>query len=257
MTVKLVVSGCAGRMGSRIAALALADAVFQVVGGIEASGHQAVGKDLGLVLGARALGVFVSDKADGALASGDVLIEFTQPDATMHHVQIARRLKKAMVIGTTGLSDAQRATLKEAATDIPIVFSPNMSLGVNLLFELVQTAARRLGSGYAVAIEETHHQGKKDAPSGTAKRLQELLMAVRSQSKAATDAVPCRSIRMGDVVGEHTVVFTSPFEQVTMTHEALSRDVFALGALKAAQFVRTQPPGLYEMSHVLRASEVS
>lgn len=237
-------------MGSRIAMLALADSAFAVGGALEASGHLCLGRDAGECLGLAPLGVRVTDDARAALNGGDVLIEFSQPAATVEHVRAARQLKKPAVIGTTGFSDAQRAAIVEAAKDIPIVLSPNMSVGVNLLFELVELAAKRLGLGYDVEVVEAHHHAKKDAPSGTAKRLAEGLAASRRQP---VSQIPVHAIRAGDIVGDHTVVLAGPSERLELTHRAQSRDVFAQGALKAAAFVRSQKPGLYDMRHVLSA----
>ena len=155
-----------------------------------------------------------------------------------------------MVIGTTGLSDAQRAILQEASNAIPIVYSPNMSLGVNVLFELARLAAERLGRAFDVEIVESHHRQKKDAPSGTAKRLMEVVASARGQQSRD---IPVHAVRAGDIVGDHTVILAGPAERLELTHRAHSREVFARGALKAAQFVVTQKPGLYDMSHVLRA----
>ena len=249
MTIKLVIAGCAGRMGSRIAALALNDSVFAITGALEANGHQAIGQDLGALVGGKALGVRVTDNVTEALPSGEVLVEFTHPQATLEHVRAARRLKKAMVIGTTGLSDEECALIADAAKEIPIVFSPNMSVGVNLLFELVELAAKRLGRAYDVEVIEAHHRAKRDAPSGTAKRLAALLAKHRQQSAGE---IPVHAIRAGDIVGDHTVVFAGPSERLELTHRAHSRDVFAQGALLAARFVHAQRPGLYDMSHVLK-----
>lgn len=250
MPVKVVIAGCCGRMGSRIASLAMDGNVPQVAvaGAFEAAGHPAVGKDLGAALNLKSAGVVVTDQLDTALKAGDVLIDFTTPDATMDHLRRAKTLNKSVVIGTTGIAEADRNAIRACAQEIPIVFSPNMSLGVNVLFELAEIAATRLGLRYAVELEETHHRGKKDAPSGTATRLQELIAGIR---KVLPEAIPCRSIREGDVVGDHTVTFSGPFERITLSHHAESRDVFALGALRAALFVAQQPPGLYDMSHVL------
>ena len=250
MAIKLVIAGCAGRMGSRIAAMALNDSAFAIVGALEAKGHEVIGQDLGVLLKGKALGVQVSDHVTATIQRGDVLIEFTHPQATLEHVQAARQLKKAMVIGTTGFSEQECDVIVEAAKEIPIVFSPNMSVGVNLLFELVELAAKRLGLAYDVAVIEAHHRTKKDAPSGTAKRLAELLAQSRQQ---AAGKIPVHAIRAGDIVGDHTVVFAGPSERLELTHRAHSRDVFAQGALLAARFVRSQRPGLYDMSHVLRA----
>lgn len=249
MAIRLVISGCSGLMGSRIAALAAADAAFAVAGALEAPGHRAVGHDVGALIGGKPLGVQVTDHAKQALAAGDVLIEFTHPEATLQHLEAARAARKPMVIGTTGLTDAQRAAVTQAARDIAIVFSPNMSLGVNVLFELAQAAARQLGPSYDVEIVEAHHRTKKDAPSGTAKRLMEAVADGRNQQP---DQIPVHAIRAGDIVGDHTVVFAGPSERLELTHRAQSRDVFAQGALEAARFVVTQSPGLYDMSHVLK-----
>ncbi|MBI4353763.1 MAG: 4-hydroxy-tetrahydrodipicolinate reductase [Candidatus Omnitrophica bacterium] len=237
-------------MGSRIATLALQDSVFSIAGAIESKGHQALGQDFGSRLGAAVLGLRISDDANTAIGAGDVLIEFTQPEATMEHVRLAAQLKKAAVIGTTGLSDAQRAEVVQAAKTIPMVLSPNMSVGVNLLFELVQAAAQRLGLGYEVEVVEAHHKAKLDRPSGTAKRLAELLAGSRRQP---IEKIPVHAIRAGDIVGDHTVIFAGPSERLELTHRAHSRDAFALGALQAARFLAGKPPAkLYEMRDVLQ-----
>ena len=249
MSTSLVISGCCGRMGMRIATLALADSVYTLAGALEARGHQAIGQDVGPLLGLKPLGVRVTDDVAQALAAGDVLIEFTRPEPTLEHLQIARRLKKPMVIGTTGFSYAEQQHIRDVAHDIAIVFSPNMSVGVNVLFQLVQNAAACLGPEYDVAIVEAHHRGKQDAPSGTAKRLSEVVADMRP---AAAKPVEVQSVRAGDIVGDHTVIFAGPAERLELTHRAHSRDAFATGALKAAQFVRAQKPGLYDMSHVLQ-----
>ncbi len=248
-TTRLFISGCCGRMGQRIASLALGDPAYVIAGGLEGPGHQALGQDLGAVLGTKPLGVVIADDVQRALSAGDVLIEFTRPEPTLEHVRIARRLKKPMVIGTTGLSDDQRRAVADAAKDIPIVLSPNMSPGVNVLFELVATAAKRLGLRYDVEVVEAHHRTKQDAPSGTAKRLVEVLAEARRQPASQ---IPAHAIRAGEIVGDHTVIFAGPFERLELTHRAQSRDVFALGALRAAHAVRTKPPGLYDMGHVLQ-----
>ena len=235
-------------MGQAIARCALQDSVFAIGAALEASGHEAIGRDLSTILGRpAALGVRVADDAKAAIGQGDVLIEFTVPEVTIAHAQLAQALRKPMVIGTTGLSSAQLETIRSAAKTIPIIVSPNMSLGVNVLFELAQLAAQRLGLAYDVEIVESHHRQKKDAPSGTAKRLAELVESVRK-----AQAVPVHAIRAGDIVGDHTVILAGSSERLELTHRAQSRDVFAQGALRAAQFVVGRPPGLYDMSHVLR-----
>ena len=251
MTILIISGGC-GRMGRSIATLALQDSVFTIGAVLEAAGHEAIGRDYGTVLGRpAALGVKVGDNIEAALKQGEVLIEFTSPEVTVAHVQAAQQARKPIVIGTTGLSDAQQAALQSAAKTIPVVFSPNMSVGVNVLFELARTAAIRLGPGYDVEVVEAHHKHKKDAPSGTAKRLASVLADARKQP---VSAIPVHPVRAGDIVGDHTVILAGPSERLELTHRAQSRDVFAQGALRAAQFAAKQRPGLYDMSHVLTGS---
>ena len=248
MAIKLVIAGCCGRMGRSIAALALQDGAFAIGAALEAAGHEALGRDLGLALGQPTdAGVTVVADARSAIAQGDVVVEFTAPDVTVAHVQLARELRKPMVIGTTGLSDAQMETVRLASGAIPVVLSPNMSLGVNVLFELARIAAERL-PGYDVEVVESHHRQKKDAPSGTAKRLVEVLASAR---KALPGTIPVHAVRAGDIVGDHTVILAGPSERLELTHRAHAREVFARGALRAARFVIGKKPGLYDMSHVL------
>ncbi|HBH97615.1 MAG TPA: 4-hydroxy-tetrahydrodipicolinate reductase [Candidatus Omnitrophica bacterium] len=249
MAIKLVISGCCGRMGIRIASLALEDSIFAVAGAIETKGHPSIGQDVGQLVGVKPTGTHVTDDVKGAIQAGDVLIEFTRPEPTVEHVRIAAQLKRPAVIGTTGLTDAQRAEIIQAAKTVPIVLSPNMSVGVTLLFELAQIASQRLGGAYDVEVVEAHHKAKLDSPSGTAKRLAEVVAEGRRQP---TETIPVHAIRAGDVVGDHTVIFAGPSERLELTHRAQSRDVFALGALRAAQFVVTQRPGLYDMRDVLK-----
>jgi len=239
-------------MGSRIASLALEDSVFAIGAALEADGHPRLGKDFGAILGRQDLGVNIAADAKASVSRGDVLIEFTVPEVTIEHVRVALAAKKPMVIGTTGLSAAQVDEVRAAAKSIPIVLSPNMSLGVNVLFELVKTAAERLGPSYDVEVVEAHHRQKKDAPSGTAKRLADVLASARQQP---IESVPVHAVRAGDIVGDHSVILAGPSERLELTHRAQSRDVFAKGALRAAQFVVGQPPGLYDMADVLRAAE--
>lgn len=237
-------------MGRSIATLALADSAFTIGAALEAAGHEAVAHDYGAVLGrSENLNLPVSDDPRQAIARGDVLVEFSVPAVTAEHVRLAQQLGKPMVIGTTGLSETHIGTLRSAAKTIPIVFSPNMSVGVNVLFELAEAAAQRLGAAFDVEVVESHHHQKQDAPSGTAKRLAELLASVRKQP---VTAVPVHAVRAGDIVGDHTVIFAGPSERLELTHRAHSREVFAQGALRAARFVVGRKPGLYDMSHVLQ-----
>ncbi|MDP3722009.1 MAG: 4-hydroxy-tetrahydrodipicolinate reductase [Candidatus Omnitrophota bacterium] len=258
MAIKLIISGCCGRMGQAIARCALEDPVaFEIGAALESSGKpRGPGLDYSLVLGQPLpKPILIIDVASVAISRSMtdkevVLIEFTTPEATVEHTQHAQKKQIPMVIGTTGLSDAQQTVVREAAKTIPIVFSPNMSLGVNVLYELAQLAAERLGGAfYDVEIVESHHREKKDAPSGTAKRLRERLVAAQTVRRPE---IPIHSIRAGDIVGDHTVILAGPSERLELTHRAHGREVFARGALAAARFLVAQPPGLYDMSHVLR-----
>ena len=248
--IRLVISGYCGRMGACIAALARADRAFRIAGALEYTGHDCVGRDAGECLGLPRLGVVVTDRTEQVIAAGDVLIEFSSPAATIAHVQVARRLRKRVVIGTTGLSDAQRRQITAAAHSIPILYAPNMSVGVNLLFELAAQAAGRLGPDYQMEIVEAHHRQKKDAPSGTAKRLAEVVAAA---CRVPVARIPVHAIRAGDIVGDHTLILAGPGERLELTHRAHNRDTFARGALHAAQFLaRQRRPGLFGMQDVLR-----
>ncbi len=252
MTIKLVISGCCGRMGRTIASLVLADGAFALGAALDAPGHASIGHDYGTVLGQSAsLRLPVMDEPKQAMSQGDVVVEFTAPAVTVEHVRLAQQLRKPMVIGTTGLTPEQVGVLRTASAQIPIVFSPNMSVGVTVLFELAQLAAQRLGAAYDVEVIESHHHQKKDAPSGTAKRLAEVLAAARKQPATA---IPVHAIRAGDIVGDHTVILAGPSERIELTHRAQGRDVFARGALQAARFVKGRAPGLYDMSDVLKAA---
>jgi len=231
--VKLVISGIAGRMGKRIVSLSSKDKKIKITGGIESADNPAVGQ-----------GNVVSDFAKIASACS-VLIEFTFPDATMKHLEIARKNKVGVVIGTTALSEKEISQIKKASKDIPIVFSPNMSVGANLLFKLAETAAKALDKSYKIEIVEAHHAKKKDAPSGTAKRLGEAVSKVRGKTP------PIESIRKGEIVGDHSIMFTGKNEKIELKHSAFSRDVFAQGALDAAKFIAAKKSGLYTMQDVI------
>ncbi len=184
------------------------------------------------------------DDLNDVISRADVVVDFTTPSASLPIAKIAAAHKKALVIGTTGHSETERTALQDAVRGIPVVFSANFSTGVNVLFYVTRLVAQLLKNA-DVDISETHHTKKVDAPSGTAKRLQEILEAVRQRD------VPVHSLRIGDVVGEHTVAFTTPDERLELTHRAIDRATFARGALRAAQWVVTQKPGLYDMQDVL------
>ncbi len=243
--VKLVISGISGRMGRRIGLLASNDKDFKIVGALEAKENPVIGKDAGEILGVSNIEAKVVSDFEKVASDCSVLIEFTYPDPTMEHLKTARKKKVGMVIGTTALSLQQIEKIKDASGEIPIVFSPNMSIGANLLFKITEEISRTLGEDYEIKIVEAHHSKKKDAPSGTAKRLGEAILKARGKMP------PIRSIREGDIVGDHTVTFSGEVETIEVTHRAHSRDAFAKGALDAARFVAGKRPGLYTMHDVI------
>ena len=177
----------------------------------------------------------------------DVAIDFSQADSIDEICRAASQHGKSLVIGTTGHSQQQRKTIEETAHSVPIVLASNFSVGVNVLFWLTQKAAELLGADFNPEIVETHHKMKKDAPSGTAKTLADILKVVRKHDRE----IPIQSIREGDVVGEHTVIFRGPGESLELTHRAANRGIFAVGALRAAKWIINKPPGLYSMQDVL------
>lgn len=222
--VKICVSGSKGKMGSKIVDLAKEDPELSISGEFDIDGS-----------------------AEGSIKGCDCLIDFTSPKATIEHLAICEKLKKAMVIGTTGLSEEEKGKIKEASANIPIIFSPNMSVGVNLLFKLVEDASKILGAEYEISILEAHHTEKKDAPSGTAKEMEKIVKGVKGSD---TD-VAVSSIREGEIVGEHTITFESDVDLIEITHSAKTRDIFVKGALTAAKFIAGKKSGLFTMKDVL------
>ncbi|MFH1457086.1 MAG: 4-hydroxy-tetrahydrodipicolinate reductase [Patescibacteria group bacterium] len=264
--IKVIVSGICGRMGGMITKLVCEQADMELVGAIERQGHEAIGADAGEKAGFGKIDISVSEQLDKIIGSGEVVIEFTNPEATIAHLEIAASNHKAIIIGTTGLNENQVARIKELSVAIPIVFAPNMSIGVNLLFKLVGEVAKVLGDDYEVEIIEAHHHHKKDAPSGTALKLgkviadnlnrdfnQVVVYGRQGQTgERKKDEIGIFAVRMGDVVGEHTVIFGSEGERIEITHRAHSRLTFVSGAVKAARFVAKASPGLYDMQDVIK-----
>lgn len=261
----VVVAGAAGRMGSRVVAC-LGDAPdLRLVGAVEAAGHPALGRDAGEVAGVGRLGVAITADPPALLTRDRILIEFSIPDATLEHLRIIGRAGGRAVIGTTGFTAPQREEIARLAQKVPILVSPNMSVGVNLAFKLLAQMAQTLGDEYDVEIAEVHHRFKKDAPSGTALRMAEVIALAlgRDLSRVAVygrqgmpgergrDEIGLLSLRSGDVVGEHTVTFGNLGERLELTHRAHSRDTFARGAIRAARFIAGASPGLYSMQDVL------
>ncbi len=262
---RVVIAGAAGRMGQLLVRCARATNGIELVGALETAGHAALGTDAGLLAGSGPTGIAIGCDPAAALANADVLIDFTAPAAAPVSAEVVARLGKGLVLGTTGLDAAETAAVRAAAARTPIVWAPNMSLGVNLLFALVERTAALLGPDYDIEIVETHHRHKKDAPSGTALRLAEKAAAGRQQDLGATavygrhgltGARPCgeigvHAVRSGDVVGDHVVSFGTDGERIELSHRATSRAAFANGALKAALWLAGRPPGLYDMQDVL------
>ncbi len=261
---KLVIAGAAGRMGHALVRCAQADPSFSVVGATEAEDHPALGQDAGTLAGIGAIGVPLTSDLEDRLLEADAVIDFTFHTAVPGNVRTAFKHRRAVVIGTTALTDEEAQEVLKASNEIPIVWAPNMSLGVNLLFAAVRKAGAVL-QGYTVAIDETHHVHKKDSPSGTALGLGEnvadgmgadlkkIMKHVEGDVSAeqSEGEILIRSHREGEVVGDHVVAFENSGEKISFTHNAKSRDAFALGALKAAEWVATRRPRLYDMQDVL------
>ncbi len=262
--IKIAIAGSGGRMGrALLESVAQADDLV-LHAALEHGTSPLLGKDAGELFGAPC-GVRISADADAALQGADVLIDFTRPEGTLHHLDICRRLAVNMVIGTTGFNAQQKAQLGAAAQQIGIVFAPNMSVGVNLVFKLLETASRVLAHGYDIEVIEAHHRHKVDSPSGTALGMGEVVARTLGRDLAQCavygregvtgerdpSTIGFATVRGGDIVGDHTVLFAGTGERVEITHKASSRATFALGALRAARYLKSNPAGLYDMQDVL------
>ncbi|RME64954.1 MAG: 4-hydroxy-tetrahydrodipicolinate reductase, partial [Nitrospirae bacterium] len=235
------------------------------IGGFERPGHEKVGQDIGVALGKGPLGITIRDNLQELIKDADVVIDFTTPQATLQTLKTVAEHGKAAVIGTTGFSKEDLADIDALAEKIAFVMAPNMSVGVNLLFKVLKTVAEVLGDDYDVEIIEAHHRMKKDAPSGTALKLAQVVadaldrdldeVAVYARKgligERSKKEIGIQTIRAGDIVGEHTVMFAGIGERIEITHRASSRDTFASGALRAALWVYGKPPGRYDMLDVL------
>ncbi|MBW7857150.1 MAG: 4-hydroxy-tetrahydrodipicolinate reductase [Leptonema sp. (in: Bacteria)] len=261
--IKVTVSGAAGRMGRTILSLLKAEKV-DLAAALEHASHQLVGTDLDRLTDGIIKEKSIISDAKIAVNLADVIIDFSSADNTMQLVELCVASRKPMVIGTTGLSEKDKQQLQEASKMIPMLVSPNMAVGVNTLFALVEQAAKLLKEGFDVEISEIHHHFKKDAPSGTAVRLKEIVQHEHSTDEGRIiygrhglvgerpmSEIGVHALRGGDVVGEHTVYFFADGERVELTHRATSRVIFARGALRAAKFLVSQKPGWYSMMDVL------
>lgn len=261
---KIVIAGVTGRMGQALLEGVFADNDLQLYGALDRAASAQIGRDAGEQFG-KNTGVKIGSDLPVALSGADVLIDFTRPEASMLYLDACKKAKVNHIIGTTGFTAEQKSVIEAAATEIAIVFAPNMSVGVTLLINLVEQAARVLSDGYDIEVVEMHHRHKVDAPSGTALRLGEaaaqgLGVALKERAIYAREGVTGEreagkigfaTLRGGDVVGDHTVVLAGIGERVELTHKASSRATFALGALRAAKFLSAHKSGLFDMRDVL------
>ncbi len=235
--IPISINGCQGRMGQRITQLALKDKEFQITALLEHPDHPLINK--------LHEGILISADPE-AIKGSRVFIDFTSPDSTIGHLQYCRDFGIHCVIGTTGLTERHFQSIQKAADDIAIVFSSNMSIGVNILFKLAQILSQAAPDDYTVRIEEAHHVHKKDAPSGTAKTLASIIESASEHKVQNTD-----SVREGEIIGDHSVIFESHEDRIVIQHHAKTRDIFAKGALVAAKFLATKTKGLFDMQDVL------
>ena len=265
MKTRIAIAGAAGRMGRRLIEACTQETNTVLTVAFEYPKSTLIGSDAGELAGVGKLDVIVIDKLETVINNFDVLIDFTIPEATLEHLAICRAAHKRIVIGTTGFSPEQRQTIEQTAQDMALVFAPNMSVGVNLTFKLLEIAAQVLGDNVDIEIIEAHHRHKADAPSGTAVRMGEIIAQTldRDLSECAVygrqgqtgererHTIGFETIRAGDIVGEHTVMFADVGERVEITHKASSRMTFANGAIRAAQWIMQKESGLFDMQDVL------
>ena len=262
--IKVAIAGCSGRMGRTLLESVLQAENLQLHAALEHTTSTQLGQDAGALIG-RNCGVKITADVDAALQGATVLIDFTRPEGTLHHLEVCKKFGVNMVIGTTGFNAQQKAQLGAAAQHIGIVFAPNMSVGVNLTFKLLEMAAQVLNHGYDIEIIEAHHRHKVDAPSGTALGMGEVIAKALGRDLAQCavygrqgvtgerdpSTIGFATVRGGDIVGDHTVLFAGIGERIEITHKASSRATFSLGALRAARFLDTATPGMYDMQDVL------
>jgi len=262
--VRIAIAGAGGRMGRTLIEATLKAEDLELAAALEVAGSPVLGADAGAAAGV-ATGIMVAADIDAALASSDCLVDFTKPEGSVAHAEACAKRGKAIVIGTTGFSAPQRERIADAAKRVPIAMAPNFAVGVNVLFKLVDVAARALGDEFEVEIIEAHHRHKVDAPSGTALRLGEIAAQALGRDLAQSavhgragetgerprSAIGFHAVRGGDIVGEHTVMFAGTGERIELVVRSASRMTYALGALRAARYLRGKSPGLYDMQDVL------
>ncbi len=264
--IRVIVIGASGRMGQRVIAQLRADPELQLVGALAHASHPDLGRDAGEVAGGGALGVAVVHELEALLTQTDVIIDFSVADATLAYMPKIAAAGKAMVIGTTGFTDSQQDEIERLSADMRCFLAPNMSLGVNVLFQVVRQVAAALGADYDVEIMEAHHRTKVDAPSGTALRMASIIAETLGRNldevgvygrqgmigERSDTEIGIHVIRAGDIIGEHTVIFGGMGERLELIHRSQNRDNFARGGLRAAKWVVQQPAGLYSMEDLLR-----
>ena len=262
--LKIAIAGASGRMGQMLVQAVLADDGLQLSGALDVAGSAQLGQDAAAALGRSSGTAIVSDVRQG-LQGAQVLIDFTRPEGTMAHLALCRELGVNLVIGTTGFSEAQKQLITDAAGDIAIVMAPNMSVGVNVTLRLLQMAAQALSTGYDIEIIEAHHRHKVDAPSGTALKMGEVIAQALGRDlkdcavyeryghtgERDPSTIGFSTIRGGDIVGDHTVLFAGTGERIEVTHKSSSRATYAQGSLRAARFLAGRRSGLYDMFDVL------
>lgn len=263
--IRAAVAGIAGRMGTRVAQILCETDGVELAGGFEFSGHPLVGKDLCEPIGGSPTGKKIGGRIEEVLGAADVIIDFTNAASSLVNLKAASERGLPMVIGSTGFTPEQLDSARELASSVPVVISPNMSVGVNILFKMVAEAARLLGEGCDIEIIEAHHRFKKDAPSGTALKLARIVASALDRDldevgvyarhgligERTGSEIGIQTIRAGDITGEHTVIFASLGERIELVHKAHNRDNFARGAIRAAKWVVGRPHGVYDMSDVL------
>jgi len=264
--IKVIVCGGCGKMGSKVAQLIYQNKDMGLIGIIESPSHPSIGKDWGISVGLGKTEVIITDNLEEIIQNTDQIVEFTNPQISLKHLEIVSKCKKPMIMGTTGFSSKEIEKINRLAQGIPFLLSPNMSLGVNLLFKLAAETAAALSDDYDIEIVEAHHRFKKDAPSGTAKKLAQEIAKAKGVSldkvaiynregiigERKRGEIGIHSIRGGDITGEHTVMFTALGERLELTHKAHNRDTFAYGTIQAIKFMEGKPAGFYEMKDVLK-----
>ena len=263
--IRVIINGACGRMGRLIIQGVTQQADMELVGAIEYAEHPQIGSDAGVVAGIGEIGVAITSELSDVLGDADVVIEFSKPEATLEHLRQVAAADKAMIVATTGFNADELATVKDLASQIRCVMAPNMSLGVNVMIQALELIAKALGDDYDIEVIEAHHNHKADSPSGTALRLAETVAAALERDLDEVGVygrhgivgarpkkqIGVHAVRGGDIAGDHTVLFATEGEQLSVVHRAHSPEAFAKGAIRAARWVIDAPKGLHDVSEVL------